>query len=36
VQPSRRAAMPKKDDARLRNDMVEIKKFLEDLLVRLT
>lgn len=27
---------PMEDDSRLRNDMIEIKKFLEDLLVRLT
>lgn len=35
-QSTRRVANTKGDDVRLRNDMVEIKKFLEDLLVRLT
>lgn len=36
AQPSRRGAGTKGDDTRLRSDMIEIKKFLEDLLVRLT
>lgn len=36
LQSPRRVANIKGDDVRLRNDMVEIKKFLEDLLVRLT
>jgi DNA-binding transcriptional MerR regulator len=35
-QSMRRQTAVKGEDARLRNDMVEIKKFLEDLLVRLT
>lgn len=36
AQASRRTVPAKGEDARLRTDMVEIKKFLEDLLVRLT
>ncbi len=36
TEPAPVEAQPKSTENRLRNDMVEIKKFLEDLLVRLT